>query len=124
MLCSHSGIGDLHIQRFSCRGEYIYERGKPLEISTSLDISYTTQGVATVKIEVFRKNFWSYGRIYSKAVQITLKTFGQSEHFNVCIPGYETEEFNPEQQLKMKIHVTLNEESILRETSWKVKEGR
>ena len=123
MLCSHNGTGDSHIQRFLCRGEYTYERGKPLEISTSLEIGNTTQGVATVKIEVFRKNFWSYERIYSKTVNITLKALGQSEQFNVCIPGYETEEFNPEQQLKMKVHVTLNEESVLRDTSWKVREG-
>ena len=119
----NSESGDLFIQRFHCRGEHTYERGKPLEISTSIEIGHTMNGEATVRIEVFRKRFWAYERIYSKVVQITLKETSEQTEYTLCIPGYETEEFQREQQLKMKVGITLNGESVFKEASWKVLES-
>ncbi|MBU7030316.1 MAG: hypothetical protein HXS48_25510 [Theionarchaea archaeon] len=119
----NSKSGDFSIQRFHCRGEHTYERGKPLEISTSIEIDHTMTGEATVRIEVFRKRFWSYERIYSKVVQIALKETSEQTEYTLCIPGYETEEFQREQQLKMKVDITFNGESVFKEASWKVLES-
>ena len=114
--------GHLDIERLLCRGEYTYERGEPLEVSALVKVSRTGSGEASVRIEVFRKKFCSYERIYSKKVRNTIKGSNEPCTYTICIPGYETEEFNQEQQLKMRVRITLNGDSISKEVLWKVLE--
>lgn len=112
----------LTMEMLSCSGEYTYERGKPLEVSALIKVNHAKSEVL-VQIEVFRKNFWSYERIYSKKVLSAPEDFSEPKKYTICIPGYETGEFNGEQQLKMRIGVILNGESVFKEASWKVLEG-
>lgn len=112
----------LEIERLSCSGEYTYEKGEPLEVSAHIKVSHPTEGEAVVQIEVFRKNLWSYERIYVKRIQNT-GDFSEPRRYIICIPGYETGEFKQEQQLKMRVGVTMNGESASKEAFWKVSEG-
>jgi hypothetical protein len=112
----------LAIEKLSCSGEYTYEKGKPLEISVLIKVDHV-QGEVTVQIEVFRKKLWSYERIYSKKVLNAAEDFSEPKEYIVCIPGYETGEFSQEQQLKMRIGVKLNGESVFKESFWKVLES-
>lgn len=115
--------GLLDIEKLLCRGEYTYERGEPLEISALVKVGRTGSGEASVQLEVFRKKFCSYERIYSKKVRNIIKDSHESCTYTICIPGYETEEFNQEQQLKMRVRIALNGDSISKEVLWKVLEG-
>ena len=123
MNLSTHGHGTLHFRKFYCKGEYTYERGEPLEISVSTEIgSDVHDDEATVHVEVFKKGFWSGERIYSKRIKAAINVDSE-QVYTVCIPGYETEEFNCKQQLKMRIGITLDGETISKEILWHVLES-
>lgn len=105
----------LSIRNFCVTGEYTYQKGEPLEIFVLFKVIPMYNG--SVKIEVFRKHFLSYERIYSKIVK-TKKT--PQHKYTVCIPGYETSQFNSEQLLKVKTTITSPLEFVSKKIFLKV----
>ncbi|MGC1123135.1 MAG: hypothetical protein WBA22_18790 [Candidatus Methanofastidiosia archaeon] len=120
MTCIYPGF--LIVEKFHCEGETTYEKGKPLEISVFLELSHTISGEGSVELHILRKRFWSYQRIHSKRMPLMLDTSARciKRMYLLCVPGYETREFNGGEILKIRFMVQMSGESVSGETSWTI----